>query len=202
MDGRADEAAWSQAAVERGFAFPWKKMPAPATEFRGLCDDTYLYFAFRVQDADIVALEKVEDEQDVARADRVEIFFSRDEQMKDYYCVEMDSRGRVLDYHGHYYRQFDRKWNWAGLEVKAAAWEKGYEVEGRITLASFEAMGWPRLGPGVKVRCGLYRAEFSHGRGVGEGPKPVEDWISWIDPGTEEADFHVPWSLGWMEVEK
>ena len=37
-------------------------------------------------------------------------------------------------------------------------------VEGRVPLASFEALGFPRLRPGAKIRFGLYRAEFSHDR--------------------------------------
>jgi len=76
-------------------------------------------------------------------------------------------------------------------------------------------MGLPRLEPGAKVLCGLYRAEFSHdrsGKPVVErktihnqgrkldGPPPIEDWISWIDPKTPDPDFHVPSSLGWLEI--
>ena len=69
----------------------------------------------------------------------------------------------------------------------------------------------------MKIRCGLYRAEFSHdrsgrpvvqkeslhnlGRKV-EGPPPIEEWISWVDPKTKEPDFHVPASLGWLEFTK
>jgi hypothetical protein len=35
-----------------------------------------------------------------------------------------------------------------------------------------------------------------------EGPPPIEEWISWVDPKREEADFHVPASLGWLEFAK
>jgi hypothetical protein len=67
----------------------------------------------------------------------------------------------------------------------------------------------------VKIRCGLYRAEFSQDRSgrpieqresihnLGrqlDGPPPIEAWISWVDPKTEEPDFHVPTSLGWLEI--
>jgi hypothetical protein len=68
----------------------------------------------------------------------------------------------------------------------------------------------------VAVICGLYRAEFSHdrsgraapqekekdlhhlGRKI-QGPPPIEEWISWVNPRTKEPDFHVPASLGWLE---
>ena len=217
MDGRADEAVWKQAALEKRFTFPWKKMRAPKTEFRALCDGTHLYFTFRVTDADVVVLEKLRDEEDAVFEDRVEVYLSRDDELKDYFCFEVDSRGRAFDYRGAYYRRLDTKWNFPGLETKGGPTATGYEVEGRIPLKSLEALGFPEIRPGVKIRCGLYRAEFSHdrsgrvveqkeslhnlGRKV-EGPPPIEEWISWVDPKREEADFHVPATLGWLEFAK
>lgn len=214
VDGRADETAWKEAAVEKGFSFPWKEARAPKTEFRALCDGTDLYFTFRVTDADVVVLEKLRDEEDAVFEDRVEVYLSRDDELKDYYCFEVDSRGRAFDYRGAYYRRLDTKWNFPGLETRGRPTADGYEVEGRIPLKSLAALGFPPIRPGVKIRCGLYRAEFSHdrsgrvveqkeslhnlGRKV-EGPPPIEEWISWVDPKTQEPDFHVPASLGWLE---
>jgi hypothetical protein len=67
----------------------------------------------------------------------------------------------------------------------------------------------------VKIRCGLFRAEFSHdrsgkpvtqrasihnrGRHI-DGPPPIQAWMAWVDPKTEEPDFHVPTSFGWLEI--
>jgi len=218
LDGRADEPEWSQARAETDFRFPWLSTAAPATEFRALCNDTDLYFTFKVHDEDIVVLDKLRDKQDEVFEDRVELYFGSDDRMlKDYYCLEIDSRGRAFDYRGSYYRRLDAAWSWPWLQTKAAPLPQGYEVEGRIPLASFEALGFPRLRPGVKIRCGLYRAEFSHdrsGRPVVQresihnrgrrfdGPPPLENWMSWVDPHTEEPDFHVPTSLGWLEIVK
>lgn len=215
LDGRADETAWSKAAVEKDFVFPWKEKAAPPTEFRALCDDAHLYFAFRVEDADVFTLKKHRDEMDGVFEDRVEIYFSRDDQMGDYYCFEVDSRGRPLDYHGQYYRHLDFGWNWPGLQTSGKPTADGYVVEGRVPLGSFEALGFPRLRPGVKIRFGIYRAEFSHDRSDrpvvqresihNQGrqldvPPPIEAWMAWVDPKTVEADFHVPMSLGWLEI--
>jgi hypothetical protein len=217
LDGRADEPVWSNAVIEKGFVFPWKQALAPTTEFRALCDETHFYFTFRVRDDDIVALERLRDKEEAVFEDRVEMYFGRDEQMKDYFCLEVDSRGRAFDYRGTYYRQLESNWKFEGVETKATALPHGYEVEGRIPVKTFVALGFPALRPGVKIRCGLYRAEFSHdrsGRAVEqqasihnmgrrvEGPPPVEEWLSWVDPKTKEPDFHVPSSMGWMEIVK
>jgi hypothetical protein len=215
LDGRLDDPAWSKAAVEKDFIFPWKERAPPPTEFRAVCDEAHLYVAFRVEDADVFVLDKFRDEEDAVFEDRAEMYFARDDRMEDYYCIEIDSRGRAFDYQARYYRRFDPKWNWEGVETAGSAFAGGYAVEGRIPLASFEALGFPRLEPGAKIRCGLYRAEFSHdrsGRPVEQKesihnlgrqldvPPPIEAWMSWVDPKTIEPDFHVPTSLGWMEV--
>jgi len=215
IDGRLDEPAWSKAAVEKGFIFPWEATPPPATEFRALCDDEFLYFGFRIEDADVVVLDELRDEEDAVFEDRAEMYFVVDDRMRDYFCVEIDSRGRAFDYRGSYYRRLDPKWNWEGLETAGSSFEQGYVVEGRIPLASLEALGFPRLRPGEKIRFGAYRAEFSHDRSgrpveqresihnLGrrlEGPPPIEKWMSWVDPKTVEPDFHVPMSLGWLKV--
>ncbi len=194
--------------------FPWKQSPAPETEFRALCDGTDLYFAVRVRDADIVVLDTLRDEEDEVFEDRMEIYLSRDDQMNDYYCFEVDSRGRVFDYRGSFYRKLDTTWKFKGLQAKGRPVYKGYEIEGRIPLKSLKALGFPTVQPGVRIRCGLYRAEFSHdrsgrvveqketlhnlGRKV-EGPPPIEEWISWVDPKLKKPDFHVPATLGWLE---
>lgn len=215
IDGQLTEPVWAKARVEKRFAFPWKKTPAPRTEFRAVCDSANLYFAFQVADADIVVLDKLRDEEDEVFEDRVEMYFALDGELKRYHCMEVDSRGRVYDYQGSFYRKLNPAWNWQGVEARGSKQDDGYTVEGRIPLASFEKLGFPALQPGAKIRFGLYRAEFSHdrsGRPVEQretihnrgrkfdGPPPIEEWISWIDPHTPEPDFHVPSSLGWLEI--
>ncbi len=215
LDGSLSESEWSKANVERHFVFPWKKADAPATEFLSFCDDEYLYFAFRVEDSDIVVLDKLRDKEDEIFEDRVELYFGKDHQMKDYFCLEIDPRGRVLDYRGSYYRQIDMKWHCEGVEAAGAIKDKGYAVEGRIPLASLREFGLSQFNPGGKILCGIFRAEFSHDRSGKpverketihnrgrklDGPPPIEEWISWIDPKTPEPDFHVPSSLGWLQI--
>lgn len=217
IDGRSDEPAWSKAHVERGFRFPWKKSPAPSTEFRALWNDQNLYFSFRVHDEDMVVLDQLKEKLDAVLEDRVELYFARDEKLDDYFGVEIDPRGRVLDYRGAYYRRMDYGWTLPGLEAKGMPLPQGYLVEGRIGAAGMAAMGLPRLTAGARICAGLFRAEFSHDRSPGAaarhgsfhtqgrqaaGPPPIEEWISWNDPGTVEPDFHVRTALGYLKLVK
>jgi Carbohydrate family 9 binding domain-like len=217
LDGRLDEAAWQEARLETHFVFPWEHAKAPATEFRALCDGASFYFSFRITDKDVVVLDRLRDEEDEVFEDRAEVYLSRDDAMRDYYCFEIDSRGRVFDYRASFYRKFETTWKFEGLETSASALPDGYQIEGRIPLNRLEALGFPRIQPGAKIRCGIFRAEFSHdrsGRVVAqketlhnlgrkiEGPPPIEQWISWIDPKRPDADFHVPACLGWLKFEK
>jgi len=215
VDGEMQESAWRKAKVEKAFVYASGEPSPPPTEFRALCDDDSLYFHFTVLDHDVVALPKLRDEEDAVLEDRIEMYFALDDRFKDYYCLEVDSRGRLFDYRASYYRQFRPEWNWEQLKVAGKPTANGYVVEGRIPLRSLEEKGFDRLRPGKKIRVGLYRAEFSHdrsGRTVEpketihnrgrstDGPPPIERWITWVDSRTPEPDFHVPSSLGWFEV--
>ena len=194
LDGIADEPAWEQAAPETGFAFPWEDRPTPRTEFRALFDDWAFYFSFNVEDDDLVLAEDYRDKEDVVREDRVELFLARDETLSEYYCLEIDPLGRVLDYRASHYRQFDFSWTFPGLDVVGRPADDGYRVEGLIPLRSLERLGFPMPDSGQPIKFGIYRAEFRHAA----GSEWSESWISWVDPRTEEPDFHVPASFGYL----
>ncbi len=211
LDGLGHHSSWKMAAVLSDFSFPWKPEPAPLTEFRGICDDSYFHFIFRVEDEDLVFMEDIQIERDIGRSDRVEFFFSTDPAMRNYYGLEIDPLGRVLDYQASYDRQLNREWDWPGLETKAIVVGGGYVVQGRIPLDSFAELGFPRPRPGVGVLVGVFRAEFryaseSEGASLNNREPPnnsravIRNWISWVDPGTEKPNFHTPSALGWFEI--
>lgn len=198
LDGLADEPAWQKANPETGFTFPWDDRPAPRTEFRALFDDWALYFTFGVTDDDVVLAEHYRTKEDVVREDRVELFFSLDDELSNYYCIEIDPLGRVLDYRASHYRQFDFSWTFPGLDVMGHPTEDGYRVEGLIPLKSLELLGFPPADSDRPIKFGIYRAEFRHT----EGPKWTESWISWVDPQTDQPDFHVSESFGTLLMQK
>lgn len=209
VDGELNEPGWNEAEPELGFGFPWQEREPPATEFRALADDVRLYFAFRVEDSDIVIGEG-EDERAVARGDRVELFFTPDLSLHAYICFEIDPDARVLDYRASFYRDFDFDWDLPEMEVASSRTETGYVVEGSLPLAALPGEG--------RILTGIFRAEYTRRRpaaspmrthadesGYGGqahhgGEAPKTEWISWVSPDSDEPDFHIPSAFGWLEI--
>lgn len=214
VDGRLDEPAWKTADCETGFVFPWKKTPAPRTRFRALWDEKNLYLAFEADDTDLVIVEDLKDEMDAVFEDRVELYLAADDKLANYYCLEIDPRGRILDYRARYYRQMDYGWKMPGATAKGIVEKGRYTVEAALPMETLAKLKLLEPKPGGILRCGLFRAEFSHdrsGKAAGQGSfhtlgrrspiaPPIEDWMSWVDPRTPEPDFHVPSSLGRLRL--
>ncbi|MCZ4694033.1 endoxylanase [Ancylomarina euxinus] len=189
---------WEQANINSDFTFPWEQQTPPKTSFRALYDNEYFYFRFDVEDDNVLTHVKEDHKMEVVDSDRVEIFFRQNDKMNPYYCLEMDARGRVLDYVTRYYRVFDYEWQWPGfdnLSVKASENNEGYIVEGAISLSSLKDLG---LLKDNVLEAGLYRGYCMR------LPNPEAElrWISWVNPEVEEPDFHIPSSFGKLELEQ
>lgn len=112
--------------------------------------------------------------------------------MGDYYCAEIDPRGKVMDYHAKFYRLFDFDWNFKGLKLGTYTGKDTYIVEGSIPLKSLEEMGV--ISPDGEIRFGVYRADYY-------GPQEEQViWSSWIIPDAANPDFHIPSSLGVLKL--
>ena len=68
----------------------------------------------------------------VAGGERVEIFFAEDKNLHNYYCVEINPKGHVLDYQASTYRKFNTDWDFPGLDVATMINDDGYVVEAKI----------------------------------------------------------------------
>ncbi len=171
------------------FQFPWTDRPCPWTAFSAVWDGETFAFRFEVEDDDLVLDPSSDPDTAVLGSDRVELFFATSPDLSTpYYGAEMDPRGGAYDYQAVFHRRFDDSWRFPGLQFAGELLEGGYRVEGRIPVAVLRELGCLS---GDRMTAGVYRAEFSHGpNGV------VQDWISWIHPGTETPDFHVPGSFG------
>jgi hypothetical protein len=187
IDGRQEEKSWLDAVAITSFTNPWDKDVNPYTSLRMLKDDEHLYFYYEVADEEVILDPTFSKEDDVGKEDRVELFFSKDKDMQEYYCFEMDPKGRTLAYVAKHYRKVDFNWDAPeGFKIATREFSGGYAVEGLIPLGF--------LNPLVKdgaVYMGAYRAEFSKKEGG-----TLENWLTWVDPKTPKPDFHVPSSLG------
>ena len=198
LDGHGGDPGWQSAHVLTDFSFPWIKRTPPATEFRALWDEQYLYFRFDVTDTDVVLGDGAYAKEKVLGSDRAEIFFSTGPHLNPYYGLEIDPRGEVLDYEATYHRQMNWAWSCDGLVVETSLRKFGYIVEGLLPRSTFRKLGCLHQDDeGFYLCAGLYRAEFSHDPA---GGSVIEDWMSWVDPEVSSPDFHVPTSFGTLRL--
>lgn len=187
IDGKANEDSWLNTERITSFGNPWNKETAPNTSFMMWRDSRFVYFYFDVQDDQIVSEPDFSGERDIEKEDRVELFFSKDRKMNEYYCFEMDAMGRTLSYQAKYYRVFNFDWEPPpGYKIASVKHDSGYRVEGCIPLEFIQ-----RLANNGELYFGAYRAEFNRRDTLIE-----ENWLSWVDPKTDTPDFHVPSSMG------
>ena len=196
INGKGDNKAWSKAAVLTDFSFPWEKEKAPATSFSALWDGKWLYCLYRVKDDSVITLVKNNNKIEVGASDRVEIFMARDSALNPYYCLEMDSKGRVLDYRAFFYRKMDYAWQWPEKQyvIKTSVVKDGYIVELAISIKSLTE---PGLLNNKRMLAGLFRAECT---GIENGKARLH-WISWIKPNSPRPDFHIPSAFGVLVLE-
>lgn len=188
---------WKEADVLTRFSYPWEDATPPETSFQAMYDDDKFYFRYEVTDLHMLTYVDTNDKMEVVNSERVEIFFRVDEKLETYYCLEMDPLGRVLDYKAHFYRNMEFDWEWPAnaLNVNTQRTEKGYRLDGSITLESLKNLG---ILKGNKMVAGLYRGHCVKLEGTNADLR----WISWIDPKTPEPDFHVASSFGIIQFVK
>ncbi|MER3375144.1 MAG: carbohydrate-binding family 9-like protein [Allomuricauda sp.] len=192
------DGTWDNVEVLDDFKQPWNDRPLQKTRFRAFHDGEWLYLRYDVDDTSIVTYVRNNDKIEVAYSDRVEIFFRKDEAMERYYCLEIDPNGRVLDYCASFYRDFDYGWSWPKeqLYANASITEEGYRVDLRIGLKSLSNIGVLLNG---ELSSGIFRADCKN-RGPTFQKTSDFHWITWVDPKTQEPDFHVPSSFGKLKL--
>lgn len=194
LDRILDDDAWGESKVLCDFFLPWEDNTPPLTIFQALYDSVNLYINFRTEDQNLVFKDSIDSEIDIASEDRVELFLSKNTSMEEYFCIEIDPLGRILDYMANYYRKFDDKWNVDGIQTASKIYSEGYQVEVAIPLNCIEKMG---IDISRDFYVGLFRADFE--KSV-SGLK--EHWLSWIELKIPEPDFHVPDALGIFRFSK
>jgi len=188
-----DHKTWEKANINNDFHYPWENNLEAKTTFRALYDERNLYFRFEVTCSPVLAYVVNNAKMEVNDSDRVEIFFRKDDKLRPYYCLEMDSKGRLMDFNANYYKNFDFDWNWPSDEIiiRSEITKTGYNLCGAISLESLNQLGV--LSENC-IEAGLYRG---HCLQLPEGNNEADfKWISWVTPNSETPDFHIPSSFG------
>ena len=178
IDGLISKEEWKMPNVVNGLTNPWGKEGIDQTKFKAFHSENYFYFCFEVIDSTLTTFN-FEEELTVAKEDRVELFFSPDTTLNQYFCIEIDPLGRILDYSAQSYRKFNEEWGFENADVSTSLTDSGYSVEGRIPLDELKAMGIIS-----NFYLGVFRADFKKSGKV--------TWYSWISPKSIEPDFHIP----------
>lgn len=184
--------SWEKANCLTDFSSPWKNDPISKIEFRALYDLDNFYFNFRVFDTEIYIDQKDDSFDSIGNSDRVELFFRTDNSLNPYYCLEMDTRARIMDFRARPNKDFDFDWKWPKnhFEVKSSIEPDCFIVEGSISIASFEKLNLIQNNNSIEV--GVFRAKFS----LVENLQYDASWISWVNPNTPEPNFHIASSFG------
>lgn len=195
--GNSVGAFWENANCLTDFCSPWKSDPFSKIEFRALWDLENFFFKFRVFDPRIYIDQKNDSFDSINNSDRVELFFRTNESLNPYYCLEIDTAGRLMDFKARPDKEFDFDWKWTktDLEIKTSKDEISFTVEGRISIKSLEELN---LIHNNTIEAGVFRAKFLENENLDYEPT----WISWVNPDTETPNFHIASSFGKFILER
>ena len=184
VDGRSEKNEWASIDSIAGFSCPWTSTGPDQTVFKSFCSEKYFNFYFNVVDKSVTTCD-FKEEMSVASEDRVELFFSANPDLHQYYCIEIDPLGRYLDYSAQYYLKFSVLWDFRQVEISAKYTPVGYIVEGRIPMAELKKAGLKE-----SFFLGIFRADYKSNN--------ADDvvWYSWIKPDSPVPDFHIPTAFG------
>jgi hypothetical protein len=190
-DGFLESLLWEKANCLTDFCSPWEEEAFSKMEFRALWDLENLFFKFRVFDTDLYIDKKDDSIDSIGNSDRVELFFRTDKELSPYYCLEMDTAARLMDFKAYPDKNFDFDWKWPkeDLELKASQDAVSYSVEGRISLKSLQSLN---LVHNNSIETGVFRAKFS----PDEHQEYQPTWMPWVNPNTETPNFHIASSFG------
>jgi hypothetical protein len=191
ISGKGEDRLWEKAKVLNDFCSPWDAEKPAEIQFRTLWDGVHLFFCFTVFDSEI-HIEKTDDSVDsIGNSDRVELFFRPDASLNPYYCMEIDTEARIMDFIALPNKNFDFDWKWPehDLVVQSSRDDKSFTVEGQISIESLQRFNLIKENT---IETGIFRAKYVEKDHLNFEPT----WISWVNPNTETPNFHTPSSFG------
>jgi hypothetical protein len=191
ISGKGDDPLWDSALVLTDFCSPWNDEKQSEIKFKALWDRENLFFNFTVLDATIHLEKSGASVESIGNSDRVELFFRPDDSLNPYYCLEIDTAARIMDFIAYPDKNFDFNWNWPknDIEVKSSVNAESFTVEGAISIPSLQRFN---LIKNNKIETGVFRAKYNQKEDLGFEPT----WITWINPNTETPNFHIKSSFG------
>ena len=179
------------------FSSPWNQEPIKKIEFKALHNNKDVFFQFKVFDEDIYIHPSENKNNSINNSDRVELFFRSDENLNPYYCLEIDPTARVMDFKAHPNKKFDFNWNWPDNDMKVVSQrnENYFTVRIAISIQSFKDLSLLKEN---RIETGIYRAKYNK---IENEKEYQPTWITWVDPNTDEPNFHIKSSFGVLELD-
>ena len=195
ITGKADNILWDEAKVLNDFNSPWNKEKVKKITFKALWDTENFFFCFIIEDSEVYIDTTDDTISSINNSDRVEVFFRTNVLLDPYYCLEIDPTPRIMNFKARPNKQFDFNWNWPNkdISIKSHIQKEFFTVEGSISLDSLRAFN---LLNNNKIEAGIYRAKFKQKQDGSYDPT----WITWINPNTENPNFHVQSSFGTLKL--
>ena len=196
LSGKGNQSFWNESYLLTNFCSPWDDQPLKKIEFKAVHNSEKIFFQFKVYDQ-LVHIHSSENKNDsINNSDRVELFFRSDAYLDPYYCLEIDTLGRVMDFKAKPNKEFDFNWNWPfqDIDVKSSRYSNHFIVEIAITLSSFIELNLLKNGC---IETGIYRAKYHKQK----NHKFDSTWITWVNPKTKKPNFHIKSSFGVLKLE-
>lgn len=195
ISGKSDSIIWNKAEDLTDFSSPWNSQEHAKISFKALYDDENFYFSFSVHDSEVHMDTSGDGIENIGNSDRVELFFRKNKDLNPYYCLEIDPSVRIMDFIAKPNKDFDFLWNWPkeDIIVKSAIQDHLFVVEGSISLKSMKSFG---LIQDNKIEAGIFRAKYN----LEQNKEYHPTWITWVNPQTEEPNFHISSSFGILEL--
>ena len=191
ISGKGDDVLWNKAAILDNFVSPWNTDKKSEIIFKALWDRENLFFNFTVFDTEIHIEKKDDSVESIGNSDRVELFFRPDDSLNPYYCLEIDTCSRIMDFIAYPNSNFDFNWDWPqnNLKVKSSINADSFIVEGSISIKSLKRFN---LINNNIIETGVFRAKYKKTQNKTFEPT----WITWVNPNTETPNFHFSSSFG------
>lgn len=191
ISGKGDDPLWDSALVLTDFCSPWNDEKQSEIKFKALWDGENLFFNFTVLDAAIHLEKSGSSVESIGNSDRVELFFRPDDSLNPYYCLEIDTAARIMDFIAYPDKNFDFNWNWPkkDINVKSAVNAGSFTIEGAISIPSLHRFN---LIKNNKIETGVFRAKYNKKEDFNFEPT----WITWVNPFTKTPNFHIASSFG------